>query len=306
MLGMSGALLVGRTAVSLDPKNVQGGSHHLYAAQLLDDTVIEAQTFEHCTFANISFKDAKLRRCRFLNCAFVDCYFRDATLENCDLTACKLVDCNLEDPAFVDCTLKFLEFRGCYVPYDKFRHALPTDPGLRHRMADELSREATLAGDLRDARRYRLIGEDAYEDHVWNYAWASGGQYYEKHRPALFRLRMALAWIARKSNRRLWGYGEKGLTLAGSFALVGIVLFPALFFLLTRDDLVAVRGSSREKLSFWDYQLFSFDNLVNAPGFAAVEAESMGARWLVAAEVLVGLMFIGLFITLVFNWIRRR
>lgn len=299
---MSGGVLLGRPTVQLNPKSIRGGVDELYASQRLDGETASGATFEHCTFANVSFKEAELYQCRFVDCAFLDCYFRDTVIQNCSFEACKFEDCTFSEPKFLDCTFKFPDFRRCYIPFRCFGHALPLDPGYRHRIADDLAREAAAAGAAADARRYRLQGELAYERHLWNLAWASGGPYYEKPRPALDRAVAGLGWIARKFNRYLWGYGERGLTLTRSFLLAGVLIFPLLFGLLVRSDL------SREQrgLRLIDYELFSFDNLLNASGFSGVSFSGALARGLVGAEVLVGLLFIGLFISLVFNWIRRR
>jgi Pentapeptide repeats (9 copies) len=298
---LSGGLLLGRVPRELDD-HATSGDNALYAAQLLDERTLDCAEFRHCTFANISFKAATLVRCRFLNCAFVDCYFRDTTLQNCSFEACKFEDCKFVAPNFLDCTFEFPEFRGCHIPYRFFREALPLDPGFRHGIADELAREAGAAGELRDARRYRLQGEQAYERHRWNLAWASGGAYYEKPRPPLDRVESALVWGARKFNRHLWGYGERGLILARSFVLTGGALFPLLFWLMARHDL----SRDAQPLKLVDYELFSFDNLLNGTGFSRVSTVGTTARWIVGWEVFVGLVFIGLFISLVFNWVRRR
>jgi len=298
---MSDGLLVGRKEGRLDPKRIEGDVDRIYAAQLLDGASATAVTFEHCTFANISFKNALLERCRFVNCAFLDCYFRHTTFRSCIFEASKFEDCEFQAPNFVDTTFAFPQFRGCFIPFDSLGDGLPRDPGHCHRIADELSREAGLAGSLSDARRYRLRGEAAYEKHLWNLAWASGGSYYEKTRPLLDRVRAGLKWLSRKFNRHLWGYGERGLILTRSFLLVS-VLFATAFWLVAEDDLT-YDGS---RLDAAGYLLFSFDNLLAGTGFSQVAITGQFTRWLMGLEVLVGLVFIGLAISLVFNWIRRR
>jgi hypothetical protein len=186
----------------------------------------------------------------------VDRYFRDTRVRNSSLAACKFERCSFSDPEFVGCTLTFLEFRGCFIPFARFSDALLSDPGYRHRLADELGREASAGGALRDAHEYRLVGEDAYERHVWNLAWASGAPYYEKHRPVPVGVRYGVIWLARKFNRQLWGYGERGLILARSFLIVALLVFPVLFRVFAANELRAP-GSS---LDVPDYLPFNLDN----------------------------------------------
>lgn len=298
---MGSGLIVGREEAKLDPSSPQGGKNFLYAAELLDKAKVCGLVYEHCTFANVSFKDARLAQCRFLNCAFIDCYFRHTEIQNCSFVGCKFINCKFIKPRFLDNTFEFPEFRGCFVPWESFGHALPLDPGFRYAIADELSREAGAAGVMTDARRYRLIGEEAYERHLWRTAWASGGSYYEKARPPLERTRAGAKWIARKFNRLLWGYGERGTILARSF-LVTAGLFAVAFWALVSDDL----AQDGKALSAGDYALYSFDNLLAGTGFSQVTASGALARWMAGLEVFAGLVFIGLFVSLVFNWIRRR
>lgn len=299
---MSGGLLLGRPEATLDRNAIVGAVGKLFAAQLLDKALAEGVHFEHCTFANVSFKEAELSRCLFRNCAFVDCYFRETKVANCKFEACKFEDCKFVRPHFLDTGFVFPEFRGCHIPFKFFCASLPLDPGFRHAIADELARESSTAGELGDARRYRLVGEEAFERHQWNLAWASGGRYYEKPRPPRDRVEAGVKWAGRKFNRHLWGYGERGVILARSFLLVALLIFPLLYWWLASNEL-NYRG---ESLSIWNYVLFSTDRILAASGFSQVDVSGALVRWLTGAEVFVGLIFIGLFISLIFNWIRRR
>lgn len=299
---MSSAVALGRVPDHIDPHAISGGADKLFTSQLLDGAEAVCATYSHCTFANISFKDVVLRRCEFLNCAFLDCYFRHTEFVNSYFTACKFEDCTFASPELIDSTFVFLEFRGCHIPFEDFEDALPVDPGYRMNLANELAREAETAGASKDARQYRLLAEAAKERHLWNLAWASGGVYYEKPRPSLTRVKHGLSWAGRKFNRALWGYGERGLVLARSFFVVGAVLFPLAFWHFAKEDL-AYNGKA---LNLFDYELFSFDNLFGASGLSQVVATGDTVRWIATGELFTGFVFIGLFISLIFNWIRRR
>jgi hypothetical protein len=308
---MSGGLLNGRAAGVLaatqDPTTgifvcTQRGSDSLFAATLANDWKFSHAIYKNCTFANVSFLLATLDNCMFENCAFLDCYFRKTTITSSVFAACKFEDCTFSDSRFVDATFDFPAFRGCFIPYQDFETQLPDDPGKRYKIADELAREAAASGAAGDARLYRLVGAPAYEKHLWNKALASGSDYY-RHFDSNERLKASVLYVRRKINRFVWGYGEKGWVLARSFSIVGALLFPLLFWLLIRGQLRLPRGRPARLI---DYELFSFDNLLNRTGFSAMTFSGREAQTLVGAEVLVGLVFIGLFISLIFNWIRRR
>jgi hypothetical protein len=299
---VSGGLLQGRGEPhELDRDH--DASNKLFAATLANEWVFSHRIYRHCTFANISFLEARLNNCTFENCAFLDCYFRKTKFTSSVFAACKFEDCIFTDAEFVDATFDFPIFRGCYIPYDDFEGQLPDDPGKRYKLADELAREAAARGVAGDARRYRLVSATAYEKNLWNIALASGSDYYRTHFDSNQRLSAAVSYFERKINRFLWGYGERGWVLVRSFLLVGALIFPLLFWVLVRGQLKLPDGKPARLV---DYELFSFDNLLNRTGFSAITFGGREAQLLVGAEVLVGLMFIGLFISLIFNWIRRR
>lgn len=252
---MSAALLYGRPLVPLDP--ARDGAGELYASQLMDKRVFNGRVYEHCTFANISFLDATVQDCRFLNCAFMDCYFRRTALTSSTFTGCKFEDSSLTEVRFVDCTFAFPSFRGCFIKYDEFRNELPHDPGMRYRIADELAREAASGGASSDAREYRLEAASAFEDNLKNIALASGGAYYQSHFDTRARLAAGPNWVRQKLNRFLWGYGERGWVLTRSFAIVGVFLYPVLFWLLVRDNLHRESGGA---LKLWVQRIFSTTN----------------------------------------------
>lgn len=299
---MSSALLLGRNSANLD--RTQDATDALFAASRADGWTFSQRTYSHCTFANISFKDAAFDNCEFHDCAFLDCYFRKTSVTSTKFVGCKFVDCTFNDLVFVDPDFWFPSFRGCFIPYKDLEGRLPNDPGLCFKMADELAREAAAsgAGSGSDARAYRLAAAEAYEGHLRHIAVAVGSDYY-KHFDGKARWAATRSWVWRKINHALWGYGEKGWVLGRSFTIVGAFIFPIVFWLFFRDSLTLSDGSP---LGFFDYELFSFDNLLNRSGFSDVTFAGAATKTVVGVEVLVGLVFIGLFISLIFNWMRRR
>lgn len=65
------------------------GSDKAFAAKRYDGAVIESPSYEHCTFANLGFKEAKFQNGYFLNCIFIGCYFRRAVITNCNFVGCQ-------------------------------------------------------------------------------------------------------------------------------------------------------------------------------------------------------------------------
>jgi hypothetical protein len=298
---MNQALLVGRTPAKLAGQAPPIVSDALFEADRVDGQNFEGIRFEHCTFANVSFKQAKLISCTLENCAFIDCYFRETTLDSCRFLGCKLVSCDFPKPSFRQCTFVYSEFRGCFIPYSEFEASLPPEPNLRRLLSENLAREAEAAGASSDARRYRLQGYRAYERYLWN-GFLGADAWSRAHFPSLPERTLAgLRLLGRWINRLVWGYGERGLVLTRNAVIVGFGVFPLLFFFV-RHQLNQASG----KVGAPSYFFVGVDNLLNRTGFSGVEPTTSLSRFLVGLEVLFGLILIGLAVTILFRWITRR
>jgi hypothetical protein len=298
---MTEALLVGRTPAKLVSQTSPVVSDALFEAERVDEQTIEGVRFEHCTFANVSFKETRLISCTFENCAFIDCYFRMAVLESSRFLGCKFISCDFPRAAFRQCSFVYSQFRSCFVPYAVFEPSLPGEANLRRLLSDNLAREAEAAGATNDARLYRLRAYEALEQYLWG-GLVGADKWSREHFPGLpDRAVAGLRLVGRWVNRIVWGYGERGLVLIRNFVLVGLGVFPLLFYFV-RDDLDQRDGQIGVK----SYFFLSIDNLLNRTGFSGVDPATALARSLVGLEVALGLVFIGLAVTLLFRWITRK
>src|SRR6266487_1912314 len=204
---MNHALLVGRTASPLRGQQAPVVSGALFEADRVDSESFEGIHGEHCTFANVSFKESNLVSCTFENCAFIDCYFRLTIVDSCRFRGCKFITCAFPKPSFQQCSFVYGEFRGCFIPYAEFESSLPTESNLRRLLAENLAREAEAAGALSDARHYRLQAYRAYEQYLWK-GLVGADAWSREHFPSLpDRALAGLRLMGRTINRLVWGYG---------------------------------------------------------------------------------------------------
>jgi len=298
---MTDALLVGRTPMKLSPQKAAVVADALFEADRVDAATIEGVRFEHCTFANVSFKDAELTACTFENCVFTECYFRETVINSSRFLGCKFISCDFPKTAFRECTFVYAQFRSCYVPYADFESSLPTEPNLRRLLAENLAREADASGATSDGRLYRLQVYPAYEQYLLR-GFLASDDWSRRHFPSVAERAVAgVKLIARWGNRVLWGYGERGWVLVRNAVILTFGLFPLIFFLV-RDDLSQTDGT----LARASYFLLSADNMLSGTGFSGVDPTTSLSRLLVGLQVLVGLVFIGLAVTLLFRSITRR
>ena len=98
----SSAYLVGREIGDWPAERVPV-KDQIFAAIRKDSARLEGMAFQHCTFANVSFKEANIKNCDFLNCAFVGCYFRKSELMESTFVGCKFLSCEFQKVTVQSC-----------------------------------------------------------------------------------------------------------------------------------------------------------------------------------------------------------
>ncbi|MEO8289370.1 MAG: pentapeptide repeat-containing protein [Gaiellaceae bacterium] len=292
---MTDALLVNRPLAALrDP----WAYSDVAFSERLDGHTIQHGMFAHCTFANVSFKGCEIADSKFIDCAFISCYFRKAEIRNSQFDGCKFIDCEFPKLTLQSTKFMFPQFRGCFIPFNEMRPNLPPEPELRSLAAAELAREAYALGHPRDARLFRLQALRANEAHLWG-AFRASSSYYKQHFNTIGRAASGARWVASQANRVIWGNGERGLTLLVSFLLLTLVVFPIIFNLV--GGVHDVRGGTTTA----DYLLLSADSVTGYNGLSSVVLASTAAKVTALSELIVGLVWFGLFITILFRRITR-
>jgi hypothetical protein len=195
---------------------------------------------------------------------------------------------------------KYIDFRGCYIPYAEMKHALPTAPNLRQDLAAVLAREAGAMGATADARRYRLEALKARDAHLLAGIKADS-EWYRDHFTDLARVLAAGRLLASKANGTLWGHGERIWVLLRNLVLLGFVVYPILFFLVRSK----IHKPSGAPLSLGDYIYLSLINLIPGRDYLALTLGGT-ARLIALTEVIVGFVFTGLLVAMLLRWTLRR
>ena len=277
------------------------GSDRVFAATRLDGKLIEGGDFSHCTFANISFKSVKLKAGSFVDCVFMGCYFRKTDIQGTRFIGCRFIDCDFPKVAIRGCDFSYSKFRTCFIPFSELEHSLPREPNLREDLARNLAVEAASLGFPREARAYRTCQIRAQEAHL-KAAVKGASQWYQDHFDILRRIGAALALFGSVLNRYVWGYGQRWGVLVRNFVLLGIVVFPLVFYVL-RNELSKMTGSRIELL---DTVYFSLQNMLPAGMDSAIRADSPLTRGLAGLESLLAVIFAGLFVSYLFRSILNR
>jgi hypothetical protein len=296
----TGAYFAGRTPAQIVAPYT--GAQAIYGSQLLDGSGIQNASYEHCTFANISFKQVTLQGGRFLNCVFIACYFRKAELKTSSFSACRFIDCEFPDTSFSACDFRYARFIGCYVDFNEIEHSLPQEPNLREALAHNLAREAARLGDAAQAQAYRFEQVSAREAHLIG-AFRGSSKWYRDHYDFQARVGALLQLVMSYLNRLLFGYGERPVVLLRNYVIAAFVVFPALFSVMPN---AISHPASPNDASFWSALDFSVHNATAGVIETPVVARTVTARLLAGIESLLAAIWGSLFAAYLFRWSLHR
>ena len=295
----SSAYLVGREIGDWPAERVPV-KDQIFAAIRKDSARIEGMAFQHCTFANVSFKEANIKNCDFLNCAFVGCYFRKSELMESTFVGCKFLSCEFQKVTVQSCDFKYSRFESCAIPFDEMEHSLPREPNLREELANGLAIAADSLGIPRDGRRYRLAAICAKKKHL-SAAFMSQSDWYRTHYPGLRKIVALGQLIASYANGALWGHGEKALVLIRNIILLVLVIFPVILW-LARGSLQDPSGS----LTVIDLVWLSVVTFMPVGAVDVVTATGSPALLVLTTEAFLGVVSSGLLITILVRRMLKR
>lgn len=290
---------IGRKLETLE--SPYSGTDKSFAAQRLDESVISSPSFEHCTFANLSFKGAKLENGVFRNCVFIGCYFRRSELSSCGFIGCRFIDCNFSHIALRSCDFRYSVFQRCQINHAEMEYNLPGEPNLREELTRILSIESSRLGLSLEAKQYRILEIRAHEEHL-RAAILGKSQWYRDHFDCFSRIWASIEWGGSLLNRWLWGYGERSLVLVRNLIALTFFVFPFLFY-VCRDSLSHTSG---REIELPDIFYFSIENVVPAGVVSGVVANDFLTRVLAGLESIFGVVVVALFAAYVFRWSLRR
>jgi Pentapeptide repeats (9 copies) len=278
------------------------GTDEIFGGERLDRTSISDERFAHCTFANISFLEARLHNVEFLDCVFVDCYFRRASLKSCSFIGCHFFDSDFTKINLQGgCNFRHSRFSNCFLPFSEMEHSLPSEPNIREELARNLSVEAAHLGNHSESRSYRFADLHAREEHLLA-AFKNRSQWYKQHYDTFRRFIALLQYATSRLNGILWGYGDSLWVLIRNYVVLIAVLFPTVFYFL-REGLAK---SGQASISWWDSLAFSIQNSIPSGAPFGMTACNRLTHSIAIAESVSSFVAASLFVSALFLWITRR
>lgn len=273
------------------------GSDWLFASERLDGAEVTSRNIRHSTFVNISFLESEIRESNFMNCIFMNCYFRKAEVKSSTFIGCVFIDCIFDFSKIQNSDFKYSRFQGSILPYREMQYSAPSEPNLRRDLFDELARAADSIGKTAEARAYRLAAISATNKHLCAGVKAQS-KWYAEHFPLNRRIAAASKLLWHYMNQLLWQHGESAWRLFRNAVIAVIGIFPLLLYVGRQPQ----NGGPSYADSIWS----SVSNFLPLDKLSSMPETSTYIRIISALEALSGVIFAGLFVTLVVKALLRR
>ena len=142
---------------NVDFISCQNLNNKIIASQFFDEKKIKkTEKISHCSFFNVSFKNATLQNLNFENCVLFNCYFRETELVSCQFIGCKFIDCNFRKIRSTGKNVfKFSTFKDCQIPYDFILDCLPKEVAISKDIVQNLENESYKLGLYDEYLKYK-------------------------------------------------------------------------------------------------------------------------------------------------------
>ena len=272
-----------------------------------DNTVLSNVNFEFCTFDKIGIKQAAFNHCVFRHCEFIDCYFVQARLEHCNFIGSSFERCNFTRAEFPSSQLDYTRFIGCAPVLQQVISQKPQDPQAAARFFRNLAIEHKNAGNWQEVDRLIKESYKERERHYWSVV-AGVNDFYRSRYGGPRRFRYGLRFIGSKLNGIAWGYGVSWAAFGRSLAVLCFIVLPIVNMLaghLRKPG--AYFWSNHPANDAWRYIALIYRTTTQAflpfiPSSLIGPTDDLVLPFvLVVAETLLGTVFIGLFVSLLFR-----
>lgn len=251
-------------------------------------------------FEDMGFKESSFSECNFSHNTFINCYFKKSKMWNVNFTGSRFIDCKFDGAEINHSDFVYCRFENCFIEYQAMVQNLPQEANLRERLCRNLSIESLNSGNDRDYKKYFYDMKTAGEKNNFETFRLHRSSYYQK-KTFDQRISSLLSFMSSKINKYIWGYGENMIRLC-MILLCIIFGFAGLFwapFSIIKDGIGNICDVSFKQTLF-----ISIMNLctTSAGYYAGNEMTTV----FFGAENILGILFFGLFVSVIVKNINRR
>lgn len=251
-------------------------------------------------FEDMGFKESTFSGCDFSHNTFINCYFKKSKMWNVDFTGSRFINCNFDGAEINHSHFIYCKFENCFIEYQTMVQNLPAEYNLREKLCRNLSMESLNSGNDRDYKKYFYDMKAAGEKNNFETFRLKQTAYY-KQKTFAERVEAFISFICSKMNKYIWGYGENMVRLF--FILICIIFGFAGLFVAPFSVLIDGVGDMCE-VSFGQAIFISIMNLCTTS--AGYYAGNGVTKVFFGIENILGILFFGLFVSVIVKNINRR
>lgn len=277
-------------------------------ASLFDEEVVDSQEFtghqfHQCTFSTLGAKKVKFHQVRFQNCVFLDCYLNQSEFRGCTFIGCKFIRCSFTMAIFFETTMQYCRFYDCGLAFEQAKDLCTSNASDAYRFLRNLYEENRKMGHWESANKLLMLSIKEQEKH-WRNIFTSANPHYQRNYTGAQRRTYRWRYYYSRAGDLVWGHGLSPWRALRAL-LASVLLYSLLLYFFSPlawkapQFLDAAWGSFSAAV----VSMMPFAGLAATESARPVLAETPMLIELFGA--LLGLAFFGLFVSMLFERVRR-
>jgi hypothetical protein len=219
--------------------------------------------------------------------------------------ACQFISCDFPKAHFNACHFDYSKFSGCLIPIDEMKENLPRKINIPHALTHSLLMAAEEVGDWSEAAAYRRAHLKFAREHYWKII-VGADDWYKQHYSGKRLSYIGVKAVSELSNF-IWRDGT-GLLVLLRNATVFIIFYPAVL-LSGRDSFLGVDGGAEVESyvsAYYELLIYTFATFVSLGSLNEVRPASLFGYVMTALPSMAGLVFGGLLVAMLINWMIKK
>lgn len=247
------------------------------------------------TFSKISFNNIKMTNSSFNHCVFIGCYFNKSILEHIDFKNCTFIECEFISMSISHCKFFFTNWQSTYIKFNELKNSFPSEHNYRSRLCKAMSQNCINDGNIAEYKKYFLESIKAREEQ-YRAIILRESEYYRKNYTEIDSFKHIFKLVISKFSGYAWGYGES-ITKILLSSVINVTIFAHIYMYSEAiTNLATNKFINAIYVSLCNFLTISSDITFNDTFY----------RYVTIVEGFTGIIYAGLFVTILFKKINTR
>lgn len=247
------------------------------------------------TFSKISFNSIKMTNSLFNHCVFIGCYFNKSILQHIDFKNCTFIECEFNNMSINNCDFFYTNWKSTYIKFNELKKSLPNKHNNRSRLCKVMAQNCIYDGNIAEYKKYFLESIKAREEQYLAIILRSE-DFYRQNYTEVDSIKHIFKLFKSKFSGYAWGHGES-ITRILLSSIFNIIIFAHIYLY---SDIISNLSEGRFINAFY----VSFCNFLTIS--SDITFSETFFRYVSIIEGFTGIIFAGLFVTVLFKKINTR